>query len=267
MHSSSDYEIYDAHTHIFPEKIAEKASSAIGDFYEMPMRYIGNSRTLLDSGEKIGVKKYLVCSTATVPQQTEKINDFIIEQCQLHSEFIGFGTLHPDTENLDAEIDKIIKAGLKGIKLHPDFQHFNIDDEKACVIYKKIAGILPVLIHLGDNRYDYSSPERLYSVKKAMPELEVFGAHMGGYQRWEEAAQYLLTLDKIYFDTSSTLGVISVDYARKIVSRFDTDKLLFGTDYPMWDHTEELDRFFSLELSDSDNKKILGENFKRIFKI
>ncbi|MFA5657783.1 MAG: amidohydrolase family protein [Oscillospiraceae bacterium] len=267
MHSYTEYEIFDAHTHIFPEKIADKAAVAIGDFYGIPMKYSGHSRKLIKSGSKIGVRKYLVCSTATVPEQTEKINDFIIEECRLHSEFIGFGTLHPDTENMDTEIEKMLKNGLRGVKLHPDFQKFNIDDEKAMNIYKKLAGVLPVLIHMGDDRYDYSSPERLYRVKQKLPELEVFAAHFGGYQRWEEAAQYLLSLDNIHFDTSSTLGMISVEYAQKIVSRFDTDKLLFGTDFPMWDHEEELKRFFRLELSDEVNKKILSENFKRIFNI
>lgn len=267
MHSFTEYEIFDAHSHIFPEKIAKKAAEAIGDFYEMGMRYSGESSNLLISGDKIGIKKYLVCSTATVPEQTSRINDFIVEECKLHNEFIGFGTLHPDTQDMDIEIEKMLANGLKGVKIHPDFQKFNIDDDEAFIIYEKIAGKLPILIHMGDNRYDYSKPHRLVNVMKAIPNLEVFAAHFGGYQSWDEAINCLLDLPNIYFDTSSTLGFVSLDYAKEIVSHFDTDKLLFGSDFPMWDHTEELERFFALGLSDVDNTKILGGNFKRIFNI
>ena len=267
MHSFEEYEIYDAHTHIFPEKIAEKASIAIGNFYDASMKYTGKSSMLLNSGRKINVKKYLVCSTATVPEQTSKINDFIIEECNIHREFIGFGTLHPETENIDEEIEKIISNGLKGIKIHPDFQKFNIDDDKAFEIYEKVAGRLPVLVHMGDDRYEFSRPHRLLNVMKALPTLEVFAAHFGGYQCWEEAVKCLLDLPNIYFDTSSTLGFVSLDYAKQLVKHFDTDRLLFGTDFPMWDHKEELDRFFSLELSNEDNIKILSGNFKRIYNV
>ena len=100
-----EYEIIDAHAHIFPSKIAQKASVTIGEFYDTEMKYTGDSETLLKSGGEIGVSKYLVCSTATVPQQTSNINSFIIDECNKHPEFIVFGTLHPETANMEAEIE------------------------------------------------------------------------------------------------------------------------------------------------------------------
>lgn len=265
MYSFKDYEICDAHAHIFPHKIAEKAAIAIGDFYDMKMKYPGSSEILLKSGRNIGVTHYLVCSTATVARQTSSINDFIIEECSMHSEYVGFGTLHPDCENLDEEIQKIIDSGLKGIKLHPDFQKFNIDDKKVYEIYDKIQGKLPVLIHMGDNRYEYSRPLRLVNVMKDFKNLTVFAAHFGGYRRWEESVKCLTHFDNIWFDTSSTIGFTGSEYAKKLVPYFDKEKLMFGTDYPMWDHMEELQRFFTLGLSDEDNKKILSGNFKKYF--
>ena len=267
MHNYSEYEICDAHCHIFPEKIAEKAAMAIGDFYDMKMKYPGSSELLLKSGSQINVKKYLVCSTATVAKQTSAINDFIIDECKKHSEYIGFGTLHPDTENMDDEINKIIDNGLRGIKLHPDFQRFNIDDKKAYEIYDKIQGKLPVLIHMGDDRYEFSRPYRLAKVMQDFKDLEVFAAHFGGYCCWEEAVECLTNFENIYFDTSSTMGFVGAKYSKKLIANFDFDKLMFGSDYPMWDHKEELNRFFELGLSDEDNKKILSVNFKRYFNI
>lgn len=261
------YEICDAHAHIFPKKISEKAVSSIGNFYSLPMSCKnGISDELIKCGNKIGVTHYLVCSTATVPHQVESINNFIINECKLHPEFVGFGTLHPDFENIEKEVDRILSSGLRGIKIHPDFQEFYIDDDKAEKIYKAIEGKLPILIHMGDPRYDYSRPKRLESVMKAFPKLDVFAAHLGGYERWDEAATCLFG-ENIHFDSSSSLEFLSPDYARDIIRNFGADKIFFGTDFPMWDHYSEIQRFMKLKLNDDENRKILGENFIKYFNL
>jgi len=256
-----DFEIIDAHSHIFPEKIVTKATAAIGDFYGLPMFGTGSGDNLIESGKKIGVKKYLVCSTATVPQQTESINSFIYDECQKHPEFIGFGTLHPDYENIEGEVKRVISLGLKGIKIHPDFQKFDIDDKNAFGIYEQIEGVLPILIHMGDDRYDYSRPQKLVTVMKNFPKLQVIAAHFGGYQCWKEAEECLRS-PNLKFDTSSSLFSIEPEYANKLVHEYGVENMFFGTDFPMWDHAEELERFFKIGLSYEENKKILSENFK-----
>lgn len=121
---------------------------------------------------------YLVCSTATTSHQVESINDFIAEECGKHPEFYGFGTLHPDYADLEGETNRIIRLGLHGIKLHPDFQRFDIDSPGAYKIYEQIAGRLPVLIHMGDDRYAYSKPERLARVMQDFPTLRVMASHL-----------------------------------------------------------------------------------------
>ena len=147
------------HCHIFPDKIEEKAVSAIGAFYDIPMQNKGTSEFLLADGRPVGVNKYLVCSTATTAHQVESINNFVAREAGLHPEFIGFGSLHPDYEDVAAEIDRMLSLGLRGIKLHPDFQKFNIDDERAFPIYKAAEGRLPILFHTGDDRYDFLEPQ------------------------------------------------------------------------------------------------------------
>ena len=143
--------IADAHAHIFPGKIAEKAVGAIGAFYSIPMQHPGSPEALLESGRAIGVRKYLVCSTATRPGQVVSINDFIRESCAVHPEFVGFGTLHPSFPDIPGEIRRIREMGLRGVKLHPDFQQFSIDDPAAFPIYEGCAeGGLPILFHTGD---------------------------------------------------------------------------------------------------------------------
>lgn len=119
--------IIDFHAHIYPAKIAEKASDTIGQFYNIQMKYKGSPESLLESGSRIGVDRYIVHSTATAPHQVESINNYIIGEVESHPEFIGFGTIHPEYENYENELIRIYSAGLMGIKLHPDFQKFPID--------------------------------------------------------------------------------------------------------------------------------------------
>ena len=136
---SSDLIITDAHAHIFPPKIAQKAVGSIGDFYHIPMSHPGSPEALLQSGAAIGTRKYLVCSTATRPAQVVSINDFIQNCCQQHKELLGFATLHPAFEDIPGEVSRVAGLGLRGVKLHPDFQQFCIDDPAAFPIYDACA--------------------------------------------------------------------------------------------------------------------------------
>jgi predicted TIM-barrel fold metal-dependent hydrolase len=157
-------------------------------------------------------------------------------------------------------VDNIIALGLHGVKLHPDFQLFNIDDDSAMPIYECIAGKLPLLIHMGDYRYEYSHPRRLAKVLDSFPELDCIAAHFGGYTVWDEALDYLLPR-RCWADTSSTMGMVEdIGYMRELVKKWGTERLLFGTDFPMWDHAEELERFNALEITGDELEAIMGGN-------
>lgn len=252
--------IIDFHAHIYPEKIAAKATKAISDFYEAPMFYNGSVSELLASGSAIGVERYVVHSTATKPEQVVSINDFIIREMQKESRFIGFGTLHPDFNDNEQELNRMIKSNLQGIKLHPDFQRFEVDCKKMDPVYEQIAAAgLPVLVHAGDCRYDFSGPRRIAHVLDRHPKLKLVAAHFGGYTEWEESLE-LLAGRELWFDTSSTLWKLSIEKARQIIVKHGISRFLFGSDFPMWDHTCELKRFFALGLSDKDNRAILRDN-------
>lgn len=256
--------ITDCHAHIFPHKIAEKATAGIGDFYGKPMCYTGTPEFLLESGRKAGITRYWVHSVATTPRQVSSINHFIAEQCALHPEFIGFGTLHPFSDDIGRDLDELIGLGLRGVKVHPDFQRFNIDDDRAVEMYELFAGKLPILVHLGDDRYDFSHPRRMARVLDMLPELDAVGAHLGGYRVWEEGYEALGD-KRIFVDTSSTLGMMNdYDRARALIKRWGADRLIFGCDFPMWDHSEELERFGKLGIKGDALEKILWRNAEQV---
>jgi hypothetical protein len=259
---NNKYEIFDMHTHIFPEKIAAKAVHSIGSYYGITMYGAGTVDGLIESGKKIGVSKYIVHSSATTVDQVKRINDYVSEVISGHDEFIGFGTLHSGLDDIDAEVDRIIALGLKGIKLHPEFQNFVIDSEVMLPVYKAIEGRLPLLIHMGDENKDSSSPRRLSRILDMFPRLTVIAAHLGGYQMWDESIECLVGRN-VYMDTSSSLYFMTPEKAVKIIRAHGVEKVFFGTDYPMWDHEEELERFLKLDLTESERKAILSGNAKR----
>ena len=259
------YRIIDVHTHIFPEKIARKAVESVCRFYGVKTERSALPDDADAAARACGIERSLVFSTATAPRQVRSINDFIHAECGKHPAFIGLGTLHPDMEDPAAEIERIRALGLHGVKLHPDFQDFAVDDPRMLPVYRLLARArLPVLIHMGDPRRDLSSPARLARLLDAVPELRVIAAHFGGWSVWDEAVR-LLAGSGAWFDTSSTIGFVGKEKAREMIARYGVDRLLFGTDYLMWDIGEELDRFFSLGLSEEDNRLILAGNLERAF--
>ena len=242
------YRIIDAHCHIYPAKIAAKAVAAIGNFYDIKMSEDGTSAALLAEGAKIGVEKYVVHSTATTVHQVRSINDYIHGEMLAHPEFIGFMTLHNEMEDgaIESEVELALSRGMKGVKLHPDFQKFNIDDAEN--IYRVTAGRLPVLLHMGDRRYDFSSPSRLRKMAEKYPEQIFIGAHFGGYSVWDKV-ECLKDLPNVYFDTSSSLWALDKARASDLIHRFGHERYFFGTDFPMWRHDEELKRSLALDLT------------------
>lgn len=262
-----DYRIIDAHAHIFPDKIADKAAASICDFYGFQYTENAAVKTLLSDGENLNVTNYLVCSASVTAGQTKGINDYMAE-VNKDEKFVALGTLHPDNEDFRDELSRIKGMGLNGIKIHSDFQHFILDDSRMIAICKEIAKeSLPILFHMGDARSDGSSPKRLLNILKEVPNLITIAAHMGGYSAWDEAYEVLPVMDNLYFDTSSAISFMKDEDIFRMLNKHGTEKFLFGTDFPIWRIEDEAKRLLSLNLSEADNRAIFSENFIKLFKI
>lgn len=257
--------IADAHAHIFPAKIAEKAGGAIGDFYNTPMHHIPTVQILLEEERKAGIETFIVSSSATCAAQATHINDFIAESIRQMPGAIGFGTLFPTMDGWEEALERIVSLGLRGIKIHSDFQKIPIDVPEAVPMYKAIAKAgLPVLFHMGDNRYDYSAPERLEHLISQVPDLVAIAAHFGGWQSWEQAYNHILP-ENVFYDTSSSLMFIGQNWAEDFIEKVGSHRFLFGSDFPMWTPQEEVERFLDLDLDETAREQILYGNFERLF--
>ena len=261
--------VINAHCHIYPEKIASKAVLGIRDFYDLDMSLDGTVEGLIKDGEKVGVTHYLIHSVATTPKQVKSINEFISEEVKAHPDlFTGFGTLHPDSDDIQGDFDYLIELGLKGVKLHPDFQRFALNEERAFKIGEVInEGNVPVLIHCGDFRYNYSNPEQLKPFLDKFPDLTVIGAHFAGWSLWQKATKELSGTPNLYVDLSSSLYDLSPETAVDLIHSYGADRVLWGTDYPMWDSVSEMEYFNRLDLTDDERSKILYENAFKLLKL
>lgn len=260
------YRIIDSHCHIYPDKIAQKASDATGHFYDLPASLDGKISTLLEHGERAGIEHFVVQSVATTPHQVSSINNFIAQAVtESGGRFTGLGTLHPDSADMAADVDEIISLGLKGVKLHPDIQRVQLDDPRMHKMYELCEGRLPMLIHTGDNRYDNSNPNRLMPILDKYPRLTVIGAHFGGWSIWEEATKKLYGYRNFLVDCSSSLYAISPEKAKELILAYGVERVLFGTDYPLWTPEQEIERFMMIDLTDEQREDILYNNAAKLF--
>ena len=173
--------------------------------------------------------------------------------------------MHPDFEDYRAEIRKIRELGMRGMKFHPDFQQFHVDDPRMLRIYEEAGDSMILLFHIGDKRTDFSSPRRLANVLKLLPGLKIVAAHMGGYSEWENSWE-LIGKD-LWMDISSTMPMLPTEKARELVLAHGTDKVLFGSDYPAVHHRKAVEQVLSLGLSQEDNEKIFYRNAESLLNI
>ena len=257
---------FDMHTHVYPDAIATRAARNIRDYYHLGENMDGTISTLLERGSAAGVCRYLILPVAVKPEHVRSINQFTWQQVQTYDSFVGFGTVHAGMENLMEEVEMIASMGLKGIKIHPDCQHFDIDDPRLFTLYEAVQGRMPMMIHLGDERYDHSHPVRLRKVLQNFPKLEVCAAHFGGHTMYETAKECLSDTNCI-LDISSTLMFLDQKTAEGYVNHYGAERLAFGTDYPVWDPVQEVERFLTLDLTDAQKEQIAWKTAERFLKL
>lgn len=252
--------IIDFHCHVFPENIAEKATKNVGNYYNIQMHGNGTAEHLIKSAQGIDVCGFLVHSSATRVEQVQSVNNFVADCTKKYKQFIGFGTIHKDYENTEEEIKRIKAIGLSGLKLHPDFQNFVVDEPDMMNIYALAEHYkLPILVHAGDENTQNSTPAGIANVIDTFPKLKMVAAHMGGYSVWDEATRCLYGKN-IYFDTSSTTVRISHERLRELIYLHGAHRVLFGSDYPVQTTKQAYDDIMRLNMPEKDVQCILYKN-------
>ena len=266
--------IIDLHTHVFPEKIAEKSIAILEKLGNQKAVIGGTVSDLIDAMKTNGVNYSVVLPVLTKPEQFESINRFAAEIGKLKG-IIPFGAIHPLCENIDKLLDIIVEMGFRGVKLHPDYQETDITDEGYIKILEgcRKRGLVAV-IHAGiDPAYEnhvHCPPELSSEIVKELTtdksEPFIVLAHMGGIGQIEKVERFLVGLP-VFFDTSFVLDETDSTRTREIILAHGYKNICFATDSPWRDAKQYIDIVKSLKLSEEMTNSILGDNCARLLKM
>jgi len=258
--------VFDSHIHIFPDKIAEKTVEHLADVSNVTPAYNGTRQGLIECMQNSGIDGVLNCPIATKPDQVASINDWAAKQNSWP--LLSLGTIHPDTVDKEKVLQEIKGRGMEGIKMHPEYQSFKLDEGRVKPIWDICSQIgLTVLLHAGaDVAFSapfHTRPRDFRKLISEFPELKVVAAHFGGWQMWGEVEEELLGQD-IYLETSFTLGEIPNAVFKRMINSHSWELLMFGSDAP-WRHPgDDLKHLKKIKLTDELESKLLWENAVRL---
>lgn len=265
--------VIDIHTHIFPPKLAPHAIKALENSAGAHAFLNGTKEDLIKSMRENGIDISVNMPVASRADQVHSINNYAIE---VNNEgdttgLYSFGACHPLNPDMKEELRRLKSAGIKGIKIHPDFQGLYLDDEAVVRIMEYAAELgLIILIHCGmDPSFPdihRSTPKRLAGILPRLSGAKIIAAHMGGYGYMDDVEDCLVGKN-VYIDTSFTIGKFDEKQILRILQNHNPDKILFGTDSPWDDQKNALKLFKELPLSDELKEKILWKNSKNLLEI
>ena len=265
--------IIDFHTHIFPDRIAEKTISFLAEKAQIQPYIDGTEKGLISAMEKANVALSVALPAITKPSQFDSVNAFaeIINEkyAEQGRRIISFGGIHPACEDIYGKMKTLADRGFKGVKIHPDYQDEYIDSENYIKILEaaKEYGLI-VVTHTGyDNGFPQlpmkCPPDRLRRALEAVPYEKVVLGHYGGHLVWEDVYK-LVTDYNVYFDTAYTLSEIEPELFKRILDKVGADRVLFATDSPWRDMKTEAEILCSYGLGAETENKIFRENAVRL---
>ena len=257
--------VIDFHTHTFPDAMAEKTIRMLEKEAGYTAALNGSRQQLLESMDAAGVDFSVVLPVVTKPSQFHSINKFAVETNEKYNgRLLSFGGIHPDSSNYKEELREIVNLGLKGVKLHPDYQGVMIDDMRYMRIidYASELGLI-IAVHAG---YDIGYPEivhcppdRARHVLDEVHPRNMILAHLGGWKLWDQVYDYLVGQD-VYLDTAFVPGVISDELLMKIIKEHGADRILFATDSPWRVVSQDIEHLRGLTLGEEEKEKIFWKN-------
>ena len=272
--------IIDFHTHVFPDRIAERTLKALLDPPDVVPHTDGTIGGILDSMQKAGIDKSVIMPVNTRPGQFDSITRFAKHINETYDNLISFGGIHPDDDAIEDKLRYLKDNGFRGVKLHPDYTETFIDDERYIRIIAEAKRLgLFVLTHSGkDPEYEiiHCTPKKgalvLDRIEALVPDSKpnMIFAHLGGNYQLAETERYLVGRD-CYIDISCSFrdlwrqSTATDEDILRVIRNHGADKMLFATDSPWNDQKATVERFRSLDgLSDIEKEMILSKNAERL---
>lgn len=255
--------IVDLHNHVWPDKVAARALG--GSVPDMPLQGDGTVGGLYAAQDDAGIDYSVCLAIANEPEHVERANDYIgsIDRSRL----VPFGTIHPRRSVAD-NLASLRKNDVRGVKLHPTFQKYRLDDPDLLAVLEALAGEFPVIAHVGAGGGGDGSgatPAMVRDIVRSLPNLTMIACHFGGYHHLDNAMQTLIG-EPVYFDTSwpPSLATLDADVLRSIITRHGSERIVFASDWPTASPVAEISALRALGLPVADLDLILGGNAQRI---
>lgn len=250
---------YDVHAHAFHPKIAAKVVSQLESHYRIPAIGTGLYEDLAPRLQAAGISYCCIHSAATKGEQVVPANRWAASLLERPG-VIPFGTMHPDFQDMEEELAFLWDSGIRGIKLHPDFQGFWLNDERLDPLFAAMEGRFTLMVHVGDiypPEQNPTCPYKVAALKRRFPKLQMIAAHFGGVHHWKYVVDAMAGME-IFMDTSSSLFAIPQDTLEQIYHAFPRHLFLFGSDYPLFDAPSEMRLLQErLRLPDSELEELM----------
>lgn len=253
--------VIDFHAHAFPDALAERAIPQLEEEGDIKAALDGKVSSLLRSMDRFGIEKSVLCSIATRPEQFKPILRWSKDVAS--ERLVPFPSIHPRDPAAD-NVRIVREEGLKGIKFHPYYQDFHLDEEAMLPIYEAAERLgLIFVVHTGFDlafeRIRRADPARIIKCLERFPRLKFVTTHLGAWEDWDEVRKHLLGRP-IYMETSFSLSLIGPEKARELILAHPADRLLFGTDSPWEDQGEALRQIKALGLGAALEERLLCRN-------
>jgi predicted TIM-barrel fold metal-dependent hydrolase len=254
--------IIDAHTHMWPDKIAHAAlKKPAGD---LPRIGDGTASGSIAAMKAAGIDRSVVFGVSNDAEHRDAANRFVASLDR--DWFIPFGTIHVDA-SVEENLSNLRAHGLHAVKLHPLFQGISLADERLWENLEAMQGEFVVTTHvgLGGEGSDRCTPQMLADLAERFPDLDLIAAHFGGFRLLDEIEDVIVGLP-VCLDTSwpPALASADLDRVRRIIDRHGADNVIFASDWPMASPADDLATVRGLGLSADDTDAILGGNLMRL---
>ncbi len=259
----------DFHTHAFPDYIANKAIPTLEKAGKVTANTAGTIDSLMVSMDQALIEKSVICSIATHPSQFESIFSWSKEI--RNNRIIPFPSVHPADKKMFDRLKRIRDDGFWGIKMHPYYQDFELDEQRLFPLYEALSEMGLILItHCGyDIAYPKSriaDPKKTLTIQTAFPDLKLIATHLGGWNIWDEVESILIGKE-IYLEISFALNYLPKEQAKRMLENHPGDHILFGSDSPWDDQKLSIERLKSLGLEGKLEEAILCKNAQALLNL
>ncbi len=257
--------IIDAHTHVWPDKIAPLALGG-NRVPGLEARGDGTVAGLTDDMARSGVGISCCLAIANEARHVDSVNRFAAGLAD--ETHIPFGTVHVEL-SVEENLASLQRHGITAVKIHPLFQRFALNDPRLWEILEALGSDYAVITHVGEGGDDFtnslSSPAMIRDIARQFPDLRLMACHFGGYKILDDAEEMLAGAD-VVLETSwpPSLSTLRPERVRDLIRKHGAERTIFGSDWPMTSPAEEIRAIEALGLSDDETKLVLGGTLARV---